>query len=742
MSSSILTRVVMRRILANQPIHHHHLVSSYRSPRRLPIGGSLYRPRAQIRSIFSILAKKATPVSTAYNLSKEEMTIKRHTKSLQEAYMLLRVNTRTAPKPDLAKTFKDFFKECDDAREMITDHQAGILLKVFELLKSTEQGDVAMTVEIARTALLALSKFDHGRHDVGSLRDNPPLEDSYWILAQQLSSFLQKNDTSGDLSDVADMQARCLAQSGHADLAETHMRSIKDLETWKIYVKAQFQDPSSMLSTLKAFQEFGVEADDELNSLFIQGFIHAGQSDLARRMLHGSGLLKLFGSSLQPAVDILKVCLLHDDSPTTIEIIAKTEAALERDPQKTAALPAASSWFDLYVLHQIKNKGVEAFEKVLDDLRLRYNYLPTITTFNLLIKEAYQGGDSNLAKNIIEFAKKRELDLTGYTFLPQVLHKLRNGDLDGALATWDYILYDLEAPEPEHMAEPMEELLLGILSAPELRDDQFDEILHNHPKYARRFSPETVAALLEFYLRREEYENVAFLMRKHAPHATSDARAMLLDRAMTICRDDAITDECVANIYTMIKALFDDSNRSIREEILEICIKRNLVEKALEIFKDMRDHWLNSIKPTEATYIIALNGLSSSSEAVSTIHNSLKLDTLVDPSTDLLNSLMRAYTKCGQDEARTAVDFWDELLEMDAGPNEDSVVAVLEACSVSPAGYQQAKYVWDTLPQRGIAITARILGAYVNNFMLTGSEETHTMMHDELSKNELSQNIV
>jgi hypothetical protein len=671
------------------------------------------------------------------------MTIRRHAKALHEAYMLILVNTRTAPKSDLAKTFKEFFSESDEAEELITDHQAGILLKVLELLKSTDQGDVTLSVDIAKAALESMSKFDHGRADTGMLTENPPFDDFYWILAMQLSSFIQKNDPGMEPSKVIACEVRCFSKAGHADMVSQHIKSIKDLDTWKVYVKSQFTDPSSLLDTLKTFQEFGPEADDELTSLFIQDFIHAGQSDLARRMLHGSGLLKGPGASVQPAADILKACLEDEDSPTATEIIAKVDKVLEADPENAINITGASTWFDLYTLYQTRGKSLDAVKKVILDLESRFGYTSTIDTINLLVKDAYQANNPSLAKAIIEFAKDQNMELTGYTFLPQVLHKLKHGDLDGALGTWDYVLYDLEPLKPQDMAEPMEQLLRGILSAADFRENQFDEILDNHPKYARRFRPETVVALVEFYLRREEYQNAALLMRKHAPQFTSAARRLLLSNVMRICRDESVSDECVWNIYTMIKALFDEASREIREEMMQICIKRSLMSNALEIFTDMRNHWLEKIKPTESTYLIALSGLGNSWEAIMSVHNSLKLDVHVDPSTKLWNALMRAYTRCGQDEARNAVEFWDELLDSAEGPDETSVVSVLEACSISPVGHQQAQYVWQTLEQRKIPISHRVLGAYVNNLVLTAlPEETKETFESELTRNKLNQTTV
>ena len=91
----------------------------------------------------------------------------------------------------------------------------------------------------------------------------------------------------------------------------------------------------------------------------------------------------------------------------------------------------------------------------------------------------------------------------------------------------------------------------------------------------------------------------------------------------------------------------------------------------------------------------------------------MKLDTEIEPNTQLYNALMLAYTGCGM--PLTAQGFWEEIVHSREGPSYASIQLALMACEKSPFGERAARDIWGRLKKFEIEVTREIYAAYVGS---------------------------
>ena len=140
---------------------------------------------------------------------------------------------------------------------------------------------------------------------------------------------------------------------------------------------------------------------------------------------------------------------------------------------------------------------------------------------------------------------------------------------------------------------------------------------------------------------------------------------------------------------------------------------RERADMGVRIFQNMRMHSRADTIPTVDTYVAAFLGLAKlrDLESLEVIHNLLKLDYNITPTTYLYNALIIAYTACGK--ARKALGFWDDIVASREGPSYNSIHIALRACEKSPFGDLKAKDLWSLLRRRNVELDHNLWCSYV-----------------------------
>jgi ubiquitin-like modifier-activating enzyme ATG7 len=89
----------------------------------------------------------------------------------------------------------------------------------------------------------------------------------------------------------------------------------------------------------------------------------------------------------------------------------------------------------------------------------------------------------------------------------------------------------------------------------------------------------------------------------------------------------------------------------------------------------------------------------------------LKMDSTIEPNTRLYNSLMLAYSGCG--DSSKALSYWDDITLSSEGPSYRSLEIVFLACRGKAFGEKKARSIWDKMRRMDIEITPQVFVAYL-----------------------------
>jgi pentatricopeptide repeat protein len=132
---------------------------------------------------------------------------------------------------------------------------------------------------------------------------------------------------------------------------------------------------------------------------------------------------------------------------------------------------------------------------------------------------------------------------------------------------------------------------------------------------------------------------------------------------------------------------------SHRHSLMQKLISHGRTDLGLELFHDMRHSDIS--QPNRDTYSLMLSGCAKTRDAqtLEHIHNALRLDSSIEPDTDLFNSLMLAYNRSRLPQKALAI--WEVLSESSKIPDVETATLALDACVRLPRyGLLKAREIW------------------------------------------------
>jgi hypothetical protein len=360
-------------------------------------------------------------------------------------------------------------------------------------------------------------------------------------------------------------------------------------------------------------------------------------------------------------------------------------------------------------------KGVEDVEKMMEVMILRnpenQELRPDAETINGLVELAMSLNDSYLAERYITLGSKFGIRPNAKTYALQMSYRAEANDLRGAQAAYD-LLQAEEVIDNEDLPAINKYIRALCTSAP-LNYDRLVSILSDLSERGKRLEADTTCALTSLYLSRDQTDDLIDLIQSEAYYYTYEERASIQKVFMDFCLSSETNTNRSWIAYTLLHPLFDETSVGDRTRLMNHFFSRGRCDMASYVFGHMRAHAMPDRRPVLDTYIECFLGIASCAdrEALDMVHNMLKLDSNIDPTTRLYNSLMLAYTAC--EDADKALDFWDDITNSGEGPTYQSLEIVFWACSRKPFGDVRAREVWGKMRRMEIEVTGKVFSAFV-----------------------------
>ncbi|KAH6655398.1 hypothetical protein BKA67DRAFT_657341 [Truncatella angustata] len=660
---------------------------------------------------------------------------------------------RPPPREELVKAFRDFFKHKKFNSRPVNAMQARVAHHVLNYLMEPGERNVEGILALGdmRTAQQALQLRP---------RDDPTelvnLSKALFIHIRDLSK--QKARTEGRspvverAPDVAAL-LRILTQHGRSQEAKHHL-----LTSW---------------STLQSEPKLGYGRTKGLWIPVLRGLALEGREEelleFLSTMQARSGLE--FGRSVH---EIMTTFYARQDSVDKMKewFYKPIEASQDSDVSQTGAIPPTPTQqtYQEVFRSAMRNNDLEwaitEYQNIADDLQklaqthyseeavlLIYRFAvlllgkgpehieqmmlnsadpklrPNIDIVNAVIEAATEKGDLYMAERLSALVPKLEIFPDRRHYSLQVNYRIQAGDLDGAFTAYR-LLQNFDSDDVDWPV--LNKLIRGLCNQPTPNHDKVLEITSYLEQLTATLEPETVVAVCMTFMKNDEQYEVIDTLSLHTVHYSWDERALVSKAFVRFCLDPANSTARVWDAYALLRQFFPDSALEDRTRIMDSFFDRKRADMACHVFGHMRQHSNPVYRPTVDTYIRCFEGIGRAPdlESLRMVHNMLKMDTTIQPNTQLYNALMIGYTAC--DEPESALDFWKDIDNSVEGPSYQSLEIIFRAYEVAPYGDEPAKQLWEKLQRMEIELPANVVTAYAAALAYHGHVEEYKKILEEM----------
>ena len=625
----------------------------------------------------------------------------------------LRMRTRPPPSADLARAFIAFFRHRQNFPASLEVIQAEHALNAFLYLQQnyTEVEEFGLPTEELRVALNALKNVPkHGSYEIYNdlsrtlfeeikrRRDiAPEMEDAKVPWSKQLTLYIQASSQYGD-----PLYARHLVEEyWRSDLEQSNRLA------WTQVLKgfAREGNTEEFVKTIEIMQKHGVMFNSKDHQAIVVYF--AKKDDLENTK---KWYMYPIGNNGNPTfhtdVFVLKLCIRHGELEWGEPVF---KSMLAKEPDKRA-------WNLTFQWAAANGKGVDEIERMMKVMVRRNEengipIRPDIETVNGLVELANSQNDPYTAERYVALGERWGFQPNAQTYLLQLEYRMKVGDLDGARAAYSRLRAE-EVPEDADIPL-VNRLIITLCNDKSPNYDAIMSLIEDLNERKARFEPDTVSALSRLHLSRGETHDLIDLLNTHAFHYGLDQRAAVRNVFTDFIYNRGNSTSRAWDAYQILRQIFGETEIDIRTRLMIEFFERRRSDMACHVFGHMRQQQDKSERPNVETYISCFEGIAGATdgESLGMVHNMLKLDSEIEPSTRLYNALMLAHTACGK--PRRSLEFWEDIVHSREGPTYNSIQIAFQACEAAPFGDRRARDIWGRLRRFDIEVTWEIYAAYI-----------------------------
>ncbi|KAI9836811.1 MAG: hypothetical protein M1819_000976 [Sarea resinae] len=698
---SHLTRHVFRRLLSNEVFIYHECPygSLPRYACRSP-SAAVLRPPPR-RSLFGFGRKpdrKAKAVDLDPGLGK-----------MLELNISSKEGRRPPPPVELIQAFRAFFRAKEQTREPLQEIQAIRALQTFRHLQALDPewkgfGLSLEDLELARDALVWMPKDNTSTHnqfarllfeEIKTRKEEDPSLIST-IGTQDLLPLVKVLCYTGD-----SLEARGLV--GHY-WSDDFSKNNRRLWTFLLKGFAKEKNEAELVQTVNLMESRGVPFDAKAHQILTNYF--ALNDDVANAKKWYEHPIAENESPTYPTnATILRFCMRNDEMEWGDKIF---ESVLNKNPNK-------STWDIIFLWAAALGRGVDELDRIMGVMVRRNegnsNIRADVDTINALVEFANQRNDPYSAERYVALGQKWDVQPNGRTYILQMDYRISVGDIDGARTAYR----NLQAEEIEAGEDipVLNKLITAMCGMRRVDHNAIMDLVEDLNERKARLEPDTLCALCQLHLRREEFDDVIDLLQAHTFHYSMNQRARVCDVFVSFCLDRSNSTALIWEAYTIFRHIFAETPVETRTHVMREFFARGRSDMAVHVFGHMRQSQRPEWRPTLDTYVQCLEGIARAAdlEGLETVHNMLKLDMDIEPNTRLYNALMLGYTAC--EMPRRSLDYWDDITKSREGPTYSSIQIAFRACEAAPFGDKQARAIWQRLRTLEIEVNTETFAAYV-----------------------------
>ena len=346
----------------------------------------------------------------------------------------------------------------------------------------------------------------------------------------------------------------------------------------------------------------------------------------------------------------------------------------------------------------------------------------TIQNINRLLEHAYSIKDLNAVNAYRHLADKLKIRPDRQTYVLQLEHELRIGDLSSASMTFELLV--AEDPSQDDADVPGLNNLLTVLAfSPQADFGLAMRIVDSLLDKNADLYPETVSGLCYLFLQRDEFEEAMGILRHRVDSYPTNDRVRISEVFRQFILNPEVKDQRAFNAYELFRHAFPETSVEKRLPLMHSFFNRKRPDLACLVFGHMRQREDVPGRPTAEAYAQCFEGIAKCKDVdgLQMVYNMLKLDLEVEQTTRIRNGLMAAYTACEMPFTAIIDQFW-KVMDSREGPTLNSFALALRACETwIPQGSQEARRIIALMQSWNLIITKEVYLCYVG--ALAGQSE-------------------
>lgn len=693
-------------------------------------------------------------------------------------------DTRRPPRAELVQAFRDLFGYKYQYGKRVNATQAQWMCKLFEYLcgDGAEEGWGAsgpavrdLTGQDIRTAREALAIRPTLTEAAGGVADRP---DDYQKLARLLYGELQRRGTANAVDFKQHIGLLCqygaaveaselLAQYFSAGAGSSQSR--RDKELWMLVLAGLAREgrEEALLREAAAAEAGGLAYMPLFHEIMTT--FYARQRRRRPRGQQAEVLAQTRAWFEKPMTTesgtgprLLATArtyreLLAFGQPTSEGGSAERQQWVEGVFQQLCdANPPKDRWDVIFQWAVVaRGRGVDEVRRMLETMARHNGGRPSmradVATINGLVAAAAARGDVLLAERFVQLGADLQIAPDAQTHTLQLDYRVAAGDLSGAhasfLALQGEIVGRRENEEAEAEADvdhaaAVNRYLRALCSQASSQETHAQFVLRLRDavdaveRLQLALEPTTVVALCMAFLRHDRQYDVIDVLAVHALQYSVDERAVVREAFVAYIADRRQSSTARAwDAYSLLRQFFAETPTASRLRLMDGFFRRRRPDMACLVFGHTRaTSSAPALRPDAAAYVRCLEGLARCPDPASLhmVHNMLKMDPRVQPSTRLYTALMLAYAGC--DDRPRALEFWHDLDASPEGPSYASLAAVFWVCESLPFGDEPARAVWAKIQRMEIDVPPAVYDAYCAALAGQGHVEESQRLIDGMVK--------
>ncbi|KAI5861181.1 complex I intermediate-associated protein [Durotheca rogersii] len=503
---------------------------------------------------------------------------------------------------------------------------------------------------------------------------------------------------------------------------------------------AQEGRETELVDLVTAAKKLGLEYDPLIHGI-MTGFFAKRDRIGETKLWFNNPISRGLPPSSMAYYDILKFALRNDLQKWAAGIYEDLISRLETGPFR-GHKPCWDTAFQWAVV--LLGKGIDHIEHMLqvafEHTRDSPNSQPNIGTINSLVKIAIDKDDPYLAERFIALGRKLGFEPNYKTYMLQLEYRIRAKDLDGAFAAYQSFREQDDGSRDREIII-LNAFVQAMCSVPEPNYERVLDVTTYLEQRRAMVEPETVVAICIAFLKNDETYEVIDTLSLHTVHYSVAERYMVRKAFVNYCLDKTNSTARVWDAYALVRQFFPELEVEDRIALMDAFFGRRRPDMALHVLTHIQGSGgrAGGPRPTEEMYVRFMEGLGRcpNEEGLHTVHNMLKMDTTVQPSTRLFNALMIGYIACGV--PHRALDFWKEVTMSLEGPSYATLEIVFRAYEVTSYGDGPAGELWEKIKRMEIEVPEHVYVAYVATMAahgnLTLAKTLLDDMHNVVGKN-------